>query len=999
MKKAWRIFFTVIILTASMLFNTGISVYEAAGTNYEGAHFKASYVHSVLNTDNRFPIDSANVVIQTTDGYMWFGGYDGLLRYDGTDFRIWNTITDDDFPSSSIRDLYEGKNGDLWIATNDKGLVLYREASFTVFDKNKGLPSNCVRSVGEDSDGNIYGGTSEGLFRLTPEGEVTQIPFEKSKEPKPYIKDITVDKNGNVLGVLNGGELFIYYPKDNDVAFIKNDMYNTIQALSNGDIAAGTQGQIVSIIRLEGKNISQKYYGINEKSVDAIYEDHDGRIWIACGTGIDYFTSDYTYHNFGIAPLNGFFSSVTQDYEGNYWFAATEGGIFKMTKSAFINENEAHSVPSVTTNAITKYGGLTYISTNQGLYIYEPNHGIMYENSLTKYMDGVRIRSAFLDSNNYIWFSTYTDHGLVRYDTSTDTYKSFLINDGLPSEKTRCVLELRDGTIAVGTANGLVFIRDDRVMPAAKVYGFDTRIQTPNIMILCMVEGADGTLYAGTDGGGIIVINSEGISAIKEENGLDGGVILRMTYDEEIDGVWVSDNGGICLIDKDKVIKKFEKMPPYSVLDILLIEDKIWVLTSSKILIMDKKLLLSGDTGYIVNTFDKSDGLTSAIVANSWSYVAPDENKLYFCCDDGYKTIALNKESDFKSPKIAVNGMDADGVLYENYDNKIVLPSGTNRITFTVALLSYSFETNSTVHYMLEGQDESDNQLNTTLGLSHEISYTNLKGGSYKFVIRAVDEAGNVSNEVTVRLSKELTFLEMPTVRIVLVLIILLAIAIFTWIMVRMKSHALLKKQADYKKIISEAISAMSNAIDAKDPYTSGHSVRVAAYAAAIARKMGFDSDDLESIYYTGLLHDVGKIAIPRSIITKPSRLTDEEYEIMKKHPSVGGEILKDITSIKNVRLGVSQHHEKWDGGGYTGGLSGTEISIEGRIICAADSYDAMASDRLYRKALGKEEILNEFISCKGTQFDPEIADIVIEMIRNDEFVNIDTADAAKLLN
>jgi putative nucleotidyltransferase with HDIG domain len=188
-----------------------------------------------------------------------------------------------------------------------------------------------------------------------------------------------------------------------------------------------------------------------------------------------------------------------------------------------------------------------------------------------------------------------------------------------------------------------------------------------------------------------------------------------------------------------------------------------------------------------------------------------------------------------------------------------------------------------------------------------------------------------------------------------------------------------------------QSLTAIANTIDAKDEYTSGHSVRVATYSAEIARRMGMDKEFTENLYYIGLLHDVGKIGIPNEIINKPGKLTVDEYDSMKTHTAIGFEILKGITAIPNLTAGAIEHHERWDGKGYQNGISGENISLQARIIAIADTYDAMSSDRSYRKALPKGVILEELKKCEGTQFDPQITAIAIELIENGDFERIDT--------
>ncbi len=181
-----------------------------------------------------------------------------------------------------------------------------------------------------------------------------------------------------------------------------------------------------------------------------------------------------------------------------------------------------------------------------------------------------------------------------------------------------------------------------------------------------------------------------------------------------------------------------------------------------------------------------------------------------------------------------------------------------------------------------------------------------------------------------------------------------------------------------------EMMLALSKAVDARDHYTNGHSERVAAYAAEIARRMGKNPREQEHIYEMGLLHDIGKIGVPEEIINKTSRLTDAEFEQIKRHTVTGGEILELISEMPELANGARSHHEKYDGSGYPDGLRGTDIPEAARIICLADCYDAMTSTRAYSTPKPQEKVRAEIARCAGTQFDPEIAKVLLAMIDED---------------
>lgn len=194
--------------------------------------------------------------------------------------------------------------------------------------------------------------------------------------------------------------------------------------------------------------------------------------------------------------------------------------------------------------------------------------------------------------------------------------------------------------------------------------------------------------------------------------------------------------------------------------------------------------------------------------------------------------------------------------------------------------------------------------------------------------------------------------------------------------------HLVDVKAAEVEKLFIQAITTITYAVDAKDRYTKGHSVRVAQYSLAIAQKLNWSKQDCLNLYYTALLHDIGKIGIPDSILNKPSRLTDEEYRLVRSHTIVGANILHPITMIPQICDGAKYHHERYDGKGYPYGLKGNEIPYIARIIGIADSYDAMTSTRIYEKARVDAYALNEFEKGRGTQFDPYLADVMIEIIR-----------------
>ncbi len=189
-------------------------------------------------------------------------------------------------------------------------------------------------------------------------------------------------------------------------------------------------------------------------------------------------------------------------------------------------------------------------------------------------------------------------------------------------------------------------------------------------------------------------------------------------------------------------------------------------------------------------------------------------------------------------------------------------------------------------------------------------------------------------------------------------------------------------KTKEMERITIQAIMTVANTVDAKDDYTKGHSMRVAAYSEILAQRLGWSEEDIQNIYYVAMLHDVGKIGVPDAVLNKPFKLTDLEFRLIKGHTIMGAEILKDFKMFPNVSIGAKYHHERYDGKGYPEGLKGESIPLVARVIGLVDSYDAMTSNRVYRRRLNDNIVMEELERGKGSQWDPELVDIFVSLVK-----------------
>lgn len=196
------------------------------------------------------------------------------------------------------------------------------------------------------------------------------------------------------------------------------------------------------------------------------------------------------------------------------------------------------------------------------------------------------------------------------------------------------------------------------------------------------------------------------------------------------------------------------------------------------------------------------------------------------------------------------------------------------------------------------------------------------------------------------------------------------------------------EKLEDSKEQLEQAyldmVQTLRYTVEAKDSYTRGHSDRVSEYSVLIGEKLGLPAEQIKTLRIGGLFHDIGKIGIPDSILLKPAKLTDEEYSQIKNHPSIGAHILGSAAIFQDIIPIVKHHHERYDGNGYLSKLKGEEIPYLARIAAVADTFDAMTSRRSYRGPIDVEHVKEEIKRCEGTQFDPQIAEVFIEILNND---------------
>lgn len=963
-----KIIFFMLVLCLACILPAGVVQAHGAG---------APYVVTLYNERNGLPTGEANTVLQTSDGYVWIGSYGGLIRYDGTAFR--NYSVERKIESSSIRALFEDSEGRLWIGTNDAGVFVMENDVFVKITLPEDRSFLCIRDFEEGEDGTIYVASNSGLAKIT-DGVI--VPYEADVLKGNTVYSVALDVYGRIWGAANDGKCVVI-DGAGDVSVLESDMFfndadvYSLDSDGEGNIVIGSSGSRIAVIGFDSEALDKEgfditYYSTGDVSVhNAINACEHGDILVSGNNGLAVISAEGLLTEFGETEHAVSVNAAVADYENDIWLASSACGIIKLSWGCISTPNANAELDGVAINTIAYQVGNWYVGNDTGLMIYDDEWQPV-ENELTERYTDVRIRCIMADSKGNVWIASYSDYAVVCYNPADGSIKEYNADNGLSGNKARVITELSDGSIAVGTQSGVDIIQNGEL---AAQYTHEDGLDNPTI--LCIAEGADGELIAGSDGNGIYVIKDGEVTNYGFSEGLGEGVVLRMLRDEENDGWFISAGSSLYYWQSDKTfwqVTNFRK-DAGSIFEFYERDGILWLLQNNGILELDKAQLLSGEETEVVR-HDFGHGLTGSLNANTWNYLAED-GSLYMPTRSGISVFEF-ETVEHGLPKLIVQKVSVDGQTYE-HPTEILVDGGAQRITIDFASLSFTDTMEIRVAYCLEGFDKEPVVLEDKSG---SVSYTNLPGGEYTFRVW-VYELGDEGNyeEYILHLTKELKLYERPVFWVLIGLAGAALVAGVVMLIVNGRMRRIRRRQQEYKDIVEQSLSTFAKTIDAKDPYTNGHSARVAAYSRELAKRLGMTPDEQERIYYIALMHDIGKIGVPDSILKKPGKLTDEEMKIIQSHVKVGGEILKDFTAITGIAEGAKYHHERCDGKGYCMGLTKEQIPRVARIIGVADSYDAMASDRCYRKALPEDVIVDELKQCSGTQFDPEVVPHMLAMI------------------
>ena len=756
------------------------------------------YSAVLYNSLSGLPTSEANAIAQTSEGFIWIGGYSGLIRFDGVEFerlKITSSI-------ASVTCLMVDDRDRLWIGTNESGVYVLERDKLTHYDEPDGLPSSVTRAIARDSQGRIYVATAAGLATIDTDEHINLIDYNGISDR--LINDLWVTDEGRVYGLTNEGDVFTMMHGSMESYYHHEEFSDGVVAClypdpdSPGYVYTEASDSVVRYGRLNKGFVPEKQIDISPLSQVMGFNYLDGRIWICARNGIGVI-DDGSFRMLENVPMNNSVGHVMSDHEGNLWFTSTRQGVMKIVPNQFADLYEKYDLPEDVVNTTCVLDDRLYIGTDSGLTVIGPDGPVRHVpvssamtasgteldvKDLKKMLDGIRIRSIIRDSRDRLWISTWRTAGLLRYDHGE--LMEFTANDGLKSDQVRTVYEAGDDRFIVADTGGVNIIEGNTVTAS---YGEDEGIDNTEILSVCAGEGSD--ILVGTDGGGIYIISGGQVRHLSRADGLTSGVVMRIKPARDRDIYWLVTGTSLAYMTSDYEIHTITSFTYSNNFDIYEnSRGEAWILSSNGIYVTEVSDLIADED---VNPahFALSNGLPSLATANSYSELT-DDGDLYIAGTSGVSRINIDKPAvgggDLKA---SVPYIDADGIrIYPDEKGRFTVASNVRRLTIYAYVYNYSL-IDPQITYRLEGFDREDTFVSRSE--MDQIYYTNLRGGDYRFVLTLKDPLNKGVNTITVPISKQKAFYEH------LWFIILMSAAIVAWIVICVRAYVN-KRIADLEK-------------------------------------------------------------------------------------------------------------------------------------------------------------------------------------------------------
>lgn len=950
-------------------------------------YFFNDYVSRTWNSEDGIPGNSITDICQDKDGYIYFGTYGGLVRFDGLQFVTINKLYDEKYDFFSARSILQDSRENIWVGSNDQGAYcIKKNGEVEIFSVENGLPNNSVRAFCEDNYGNVWIGTASGIAVVSTDFKIVKLSgFEKIPQNNNFIvSQLFCDSAGRIWIVTRTEKgLIIYSDKEFSI-------YEGIRSFENPIVTSMTQDSSGAYWFGIAPYYAVKKIADNEQIVElgngdqkgaivtCIYQDSAKNVWFGLDNGITILHDgilSYFYKENGLADRS--IVKIIEDREKNIWIATDHGGLQKISYGKFQTTEMQTTVNAIAQDLFRK---CVWLAGDDGLYCYKNN--VFVENEITKFCKNTRIRHVSVTESGELIISTYEKLGQICVDKNGNIRTWTKQKDGICGDRVRVAQRMKNGDLYIGTTTGLSIVdgKTGKITNITKADGL------ANDYIMCLFQEEESErIWVGTDGGGVFILEGRKVmKSYTKEDKLAGNVIFKISSLRKGE-IWVCTGTGVSCINGDEIFNLDASNGFGSDGIFQLISDfsgKVWGTSNRGIFYVkmdDIEKLLNGQKSVLsLKYYNRLDGITSSGITSTSLSMKDDLGRIWFTLIDGFTIFdPIRNASNDYAPVVKIEDVFVDNEKVDISKGVVVLSPRTKRVAIKYSGITFVSSEQVLFKTKLEG---FENTFTDWTGI-RQASYTNLQPGTYKFYVVAQN-----GDEVLCKTSANIILIKKPYLwqRPWFIVLCIFAVILCVFIYVYRKVQRLRREKEKAEKLSVEVIQALVGTIEAKDKYTKGHSNRVADYSKQLAVLLGESKEVQKNVYYAALLHDIGKIGVPDTIINKPSKLSPDEYDIVKTHPHIGSQILSSLSTMKEIVVGVRGHHERFDGSGYPDKKTGKDIPVIARIIAVADAYDAMTSNRSYRRYLDQDRVRSEIEKNKGNQFDPEIADKMIEIIDKD---------------
>lgn len=777
-----------------------------------------NYVSHSWTTNDGLPSNIITSITQDSRGYIYFGTYVGLVRFNGSDFSTINRNTYASVPFVSARTIIENRNKEFWIGSNEEGVSILDENRVNCSVLPHDLPSNSVRSIIETQNGEMWIGTANGIICRKNNNKIINIPNpENNGIIDSNIVQLFCDSYNQVWCTTSYGTVYIYDRENKkfkfyEPTFLQNKKVSAVFQDSDDNFWFGLNNNSAVRVKVDTETVPtdkceyQIFTGkdgiISGCDTTTFEEDINNSVWIGTDRGIFIVTKEDKTHFYTQSEglVSNAVSSIYSDRENNIWIGTDQGGIQKLTKSRFTSVRTSETV-----NCILDDRTFLWIGTDKGLLCYQNETFI--ENDITKLCSTLRIRHLAAKKDGSLMISTYSDLGQLIIKNG----KVISLNEqnGLSINKVRVALELSNGSIAIGTTKGLNIYNSK----TGEISTYTTLNGLTNDFIMSLWEDTEKNLWVGTDGGGINIMRKGQIikTFTSKKDNLAGDVVFKISQDKN-ETFWICTGTGLSRYDGQSFFNYniSNGLGNDSIFQMLIDRfNTAWIVSNggiSSVHLSQLESLAAGRNASLeVRHYNKSDGLFNNGVTSTALSIIDKKGKLCFTMAEGVSFYDPKQVNSISPPPAVIEKIDTGTETIFPFPNeKIVIPASNKRITINYTGLTYISLERVFFRYQLIGFDTEPSKLTN---LRH-VSYTNLKPGKYTFYLRVVNSDGVWSdNTAQISFIKKAYFYQNPFFIITSVIIVALSVFFFF----QLKFRIMKIREQKLEKIIAEKTRALED--------------------------------------------------------------------------------------------------------------------------------------------------------------------------------------------